>query len=203
MTEFFSNYAGLRDEELLQIASDRISLTPEAAAALDAEMVRRTLTSADLTQHEKSVRQQTRREARRGRRKLFGRSRSRESLGDGLFTFLWAVLVFSLIWIGYVALPGRYHFSPDWEQTSVQVMIATILIAAASRFWWSRITFWISLTISSTIDAILLHMWIVRFGPPEGRRSLRLPFLLGVVLFGIVYGTGLYLRQKFSGEAEQ
>jgi hypothetical protein len=49
-------YAKLGDDELLQLASDRSSLSDEAKLALNTEMHRRTLTAVDVTSHEDFVR---------------------------------------------------------------------------------------------------------------------------------------------------
>ena len=52
LSEFQHEYAELSDDELLQLASDRQSLTDDAKSALDAEMRSRHLTSADLAKHQ-------------------------------------------------------------------------------------------------------------------------------------------------------
>jgi hypothetical protein len=49
-------YAKLGDDELLQLASDRSSLSDEAKLALDTEVHRQSLTAVDITSHEDFVR---------------------------------------------------------------------------------------------------------------------------------------------------
>jgi hypothetical protein len=44
LNDFFTEYSERSDDELLLLASDRASLTTEAATALDAELCRRHLT---------------------------------------------------------------------------------------------------------------------------------------------------------------
>jgi hypothetical protein len=90
--EFQREYTELSDDELLQLASDRQSLTEHAKSALDAEMHKRNLTPADLAKHERFVKRSEQRETRRRNRRLFG---TRRSLVAWFRFVLWAVLVFS------------------------------------------------------------------------------------------------------------
>lgn len=89
--EFQHEYAELSDDELLQVASDRQSLTDDAKSALDAEMRNRDLTSVDLVAHQNFVKRSEQRETRRRNRKLFG---SRRGSLAWLCFGLGAVLVF-------------------------------------------------------------------------------------------------------------
>jgi hypothetical protein len=73
--EFPHQYAELSDDELLQLASDRQSLTDDAKSALDAEMRYRNLTSVDLAKHLNFVKRSEQRETRRRNRRLFGTRR--------------------------------------------------------------------------------------------------------------------------------
>ena len=75
LSEFQREYAELSDDELLQLASDRQSLTDDAKSALDAEMRNRNLASADLAKHQHFVKKNEQRETRRRNRTLFGRRR--------------------------------------------------------------------------------------------------------------------------------
>ncbi len=88
--QFRHGYAELSNDELLQLASDRQSLTDDAKSALDAEMRNRDLTSADLGAHQNFVKKSKQRETRRRNRRLFGRRR-------GLFAWvqfgLWTLLI--------------------------------------------------------------------------------------------------------------
>jgi hypothetical protein len=74
-SEFQHEYGELSDDELLQLAFDRESLTDDAKSALSAEMRNRNLTSAELAKHQDFVKKNGQREARRRNRKLFGRRR--------------------------------------------------------------------------------------------------------------------------------
>lgn len=75
MFAFQHEYAQLSDDELLQLASDRQSLSDDAQLALDGEMRNRNLTSADLAKHQDFVTKNAQRETRRRNRKLIGRRR--------------------------------------------------------------------------------------------------------------------------------
>jgi hypothetical protein len=108
----------------------------------------------------------------------------------------------SLIALAYLALPNRYHFRPDWEEAAVNVLIASVIIAAASTHWWRKITFWLSLLISSTIHLLIVHAWINRVSTLMGRgyrADGKLAVLLGLVLFFVVYGCGWLVGQNFYG----
>jgi hypothetical protein len=87
--EFQHEYSELSDEELLQVASDRQSLTDDAKSSLDAEMRNRDLTSVDLAAHQNFVKRSEQRETRRRNRKLFG---SRRGLLAWVRFGLWALL---------------------------------------------------------------------------------------------------------------
>ena len=70
--DFSAEYSHRSDDELLHLASQRHTLTPEAAAALDAELRLRKLTESDRLEHQKFVRRQERHEGRRRRWKIPG-----------------------------------------------------------------------------------------------------------------------------------
>lgn len=89
--EFQHEYTELSDDELLQLASDRQSLTDEAKSALDAEMRNRDLTSADLAKHQNFVKRSEQRQTRRRNRRLFG---TRRGLLAWVRFVLWNLLVF-------------------------------------------------------------------------------------------------------------
>lgn len=74
--EFQHEYAQLSENELLQLASDRQSLTDDARSALDAEIRNRNITPADLAKHESFVMWSEQREATRRNKLLFGTRRS-------------------------------------------------------------------------------------------------------------------------------
>jgi hypothetical protein len=87
--DFQQEYRELRDDELLQIASDRQSLTDNAKSALDAEIRNRNLTAADLAKHENFVKRGQQRETARRNRILFG---GRRTLMAWVRFTLWALL---------------------------------------------------------------------------------------------------------------
>lgn len=72
LNKFSIEYSERSDDELLELASDRVSLTTEAAAALDAELRRRNLTESDQAKHQHFVKRNEQRDATRRRRKIFG-----------------------------------------------------------------------------------------------------------------------------------
>ena len=53
-----TEYSQRSDDELLQLATQRHSLTTEAVAALDAELHRRNLTDSDRVEHQRFVKEQ-------------------------------------------------------------------------------------------------------------------------------------------------
>jgi hypothetical protein len=75
LAEFQNKYAQLSDDELLQLSADRQSLTDDAQSALDAEMRKRDLTSADLAKHQNFVKRGQQREMGRRNKRLFGTRR--------------------------------------------------------------------------------------------------------------------------------
>jgi hypothetical protein len=200
-TEFEQEYGKLSNEELLQLASDSSSLVDEAKAALDCEMRNRGLTHDDLARHQNLLKRVEQRETRKKVRKL---RRKTDSWVDGVVTLFWSAFGVALIWIGYLALPPRYHFSPDWQEAAGYVMLASVvLVAAGFGPWLRKVAFWISLLISSVTHAFITHGWIVRTGSLDGygRRAHRdVAILLGPMLFLVVYGCGYFLRRKLRGE---
>ena len=190
-----AEYSERSDDELLQLASDRSSLTNEAATALNDELRRRNLTESDRTEHQQFVRRKERREALRRRRKIFGRRSDRSQWVD----VFWALLAMALISSAYVALPNRYHMKPDWQEAAVHVMFASVFIAVCGRSWWRKIGFWTSLVLSSAIHMLVVHAWIQRVGNFSGGQG-KLAILLGFVLFFAVYGFVWLLRRNLYSE---
>jgi len=192
---FSAEYSERSDDELLQLASDRSSLTHEAATALNVELRRRNLTESDQSEHQQFVRRKERREAMRRRRKILG---TRSDRGKWVDVF-WTLLAIALISSAYIVLPNRYHVKPDWQGAAFQVMFASVFIAVVGRSWWRRIGFWMSLTISSAIQMLVVHAWIQRVGNPSSRQG-ELAILLGWVLFFAIYGFIWLLRRNLYGE---
>jgi len=196
LDKFSTEYADRTDDELLHLASDRESLTTEAANALDAELHRRQLTESDRLRHQKFVARIEKREARRRHRKIFG---PRRRAPFPLLEFLCVVVVMALIWIIYIALPNRFHMNPDWEKSMPEVMFASVSIAGFGNPWWRKITFWLSWAVSSTINLAIAHAWLQRVGEFK-RRQGDLVVLLGFVLFFFVFAFFSLLSRSFHGE---
>ena len=194
LNDFTTEYSERSDDELLLLASDRASLTTEAAAALDAELRRRNLTESDQVKHQQFVRRNEQREARRRRRKIFGTRTDRSKWVD----VFWTLLAIALISFTYLALPSRYHMRPDWQEAAVHVMFASVFIAVVGSSWWRKIGFWMSLVLSSAIHIFVVHAWIQRVGHLS-RGQGKLAILLGLVLFFVVYGFVSLLRRNFYG----
>ena len=177
----------------MQLASGSSSLVDEAKAALDCEMRNRGLTHDDLAKHQNLLKRVEQRETRKKVRKL---RRKTDSWVDGVGTLFWSAFGVALIWIAYLALPPRYHFSPDWQEAAGYVMLASvILVAAGFGPWLKKVAFWISLLISSVTHAFIIHGWIVRTGSLDGygRRAHRdVAILLGPVLFLVVYDADIF-----------
>lgn len=192
---FSAEYSQLSEDELLLLASDRTSLKGEAATALEAELRRRNLTQADQAKYQQFVKHSERREARRRRRRILGTGRDRLSLVD----LFWTLLALALISFTYAALPSRYHLKPDWQESAMYVMFASVPIAIISRDLWRKTRFWISLAISSSLHLAIVHACI-RPGGNFSRGWGRLAFFLGFLLFFTVYGIVWVLRQKLYGD---
>jgi hypothetical protein len=196
LNDFSTEYSKRSDDELLHLASDRHSLTTEAAAALDAELRRRNLTESDRVEYQRFVRRQEQREARGHRRKTFATFKNQLTWLD----MLGALAAMVLISLTYLALPSRYHMKPDWQEAAVCMMIASVLIAAASRsIFWRRIDFWMSWGVSSAIHLVVVHAWTRRV-PDLSRGQGKLATFLGFVLFITVYGFVRLLQRNFYGK---
>lgn len=195
MLNFRPEYSERSDDELLQLASDRSSLTNEAAVALDDELRRRNLNESDRAKQQQFVKHNERREARRRRRRIFGNWRDRQSWAD----LFWALLAMVLISFTYLALPSRYHMKSDWQESAVVVMFPSVLIGVGSRLLWRKAAFWTSLLISSGIHLVVVHFWIRNVGKLSHNQG-ELAVVLGFVLFLAVYGFIWRLRRSLYGE---
>jgi hypothetical protein len=193
--DFSTEYSERSDDKILQLASDRTSLTTEAAVALDAELRRRNLTASDQAEHQQFVKRSEQREAKRLRRKILGSRRDRSSWVD----LFWSLIVIALISFAYLALPSRYHLKTDWQEPALDVMFASVFIAVASNVLWRKIAFWMSLLTSSAIHLFVVHAWVQRVGDLS-RGQGKLAVLLGFVMFFAVYGLVWVLRRTFYGE---
>ena len=193
--DFSAEYSERADDELLRLASERDSLTLEAAAALDAELRRRNLSERDQARYQRFLKRSERRDAIRQKVKIWGTWRDRSSWVD----VFWAVIVMVVISSIYLALPSRYQMKPDWQEAAVHMMFASVFIAVVGREWWQKLGFWISLVISSAIHLVVVHAWL-RHAGRFSRGNGKLAILLGFVLFFAVYGMVWVLRRNFYGE---
>jgi hypothetical protein len=193
LTDFTTEYSQRSDDELLHLATQRQSLTTEAATALDAELRRRNLTESDRVEHQKFEKRQERREFRGRRRKIFGKRQ---------FSWLELLSAFGAMGViawAYFSLPKQYHLKPDWEEAAVCVVIASVFVIVGWRSLWRNITFWIALILSASIQLAIVHAWVQRTGQLN-RSAGKLATLFGFVLFFAIYGCVRLLRRNFYGE---
>ena len=195
LADFSIEYSHRSDDELLHLASERHSLTMEAAAALDAELRRRNLTESDRVEYHKFVKRQERREGRRRHWKIPTPGlKNRMTWRDILEAFA----AMALISFTYLALPSRYHLKPEWQEAAVVVMITSVTVVFAANSW-RKIAFWMSLGISSAIQLVVLHAWTRRI-PSLSRGEGRGAAVLGLMLFLVVYGVVLFLQRIVFGK---
>jgi hypothetical protein len=196
LDDFSTEYSKRSDDELLHLATQRHSLTPEARNSLDEELRRRGLTESDRLEHQKFVKRQERRESKSRRRRTIGPFQKQASWLDILCAFA----TIGLISFSYLALPKRYHMSPDWAEAVLYVMIASVIIIAFSRgIFLRRLAFWISIGISSTIHLFVVHPWTKRT-PNLGRGASKGATFLGFFIFLGVYWLVRFLQRKFDTE---
>ena len=195
LTDFSTEYSQRSDDELLHLATQRHSLTTEAAAALDAELRRRNLTESDRVEHQKFQKRQERHEFRGRHRKLFGKRQF------SWLELLSAFVAMAVIACAYLALPNRYHLGPDWEEAAVCVTIASVIVTVGWRSLWRDIAFWMALVLSAAIQLAVVHAWVQRAGEMS-RGAGKLGTLLGLVLFVAIYGCTRLLRRNFYGEGK-
>jgi hypothetical protein len=196
LTDFSIEYAQRSDDELLHLASERHSLTTEAAAALDAELRRRNLTESDRLEYQKFVKRQERREWRRRRWKI-----PTPGLKDHLTwrDILEAFAAMAFISFTYLALPSRYHFiKPDWQDAAFIVM-ATSVMVVFSVISWRKIAFWMSLGISSAVQLAVVHA-LTRRTPNLSHNEGRGAAVLGLLLFLVVYRVVRFLQRVLYGK---
>ncbi len=196
LSNFSADYSRLGDDELLRLASDRPSLTTEAAIALDGELLRRNLTASDQLKYQQFVERNEQRETRRRRRKILG---SRRDRGSWVNLFV-GLLIMVLISFAYSLLPSRFQLNPDWQEAALIMMFTSVSIAVVfGTSVWRKMAFWVSFLLSSSIHAVVVHRWVQHAGKLS-RGQGKLAILLGVVLFCAIYGLAWLLRRNFSGE---
>lgn len=194
-TDFSIEYSQRSDDELLHLASERHSLTMEAAASLDAELRRRNLTDSDRAEYQKFVKRQERREWKRRRRWKIPGLKERLTWRDILECFA----AMALMSVAYLALPSRYRFiKPDWQEAAVIVMITSIVVTFMSNLQ-RKIAFWMSLGISSALHLVVVHA-LTRQTPTLNRGEARGATAIGLVLFLVVYGIVRLLQRIVSSK---
>lgn len=196
LTDPASEYSHWSDDEILHLASERHSLTAKGAAALDAELRRRNLTESDRVEYQKFVKRQEHREWRRGRRWKIPTPGLKSRLAWR--QILEAFAAMTLISFTYIALPSRYHLSPDWQEAALIVMLTSVMVAF-SAISWRKIAFWMSLGISSAIQLALLHA-VARRVPNLSRGAGRGAAVLGILLFVVVYSVIRFLQRMLYGK---
>jgi hypothetical protein len=196
LTNPAAEYSHWSDGELLHLASERHSLTAEGAAALDAELRRRNLAESDRVEYQKFVKRQEHREWRRGRRWKVPTPGLKSRLT--WHEILEAFAAMALISFTYIALPSRYHLSPDWQEAALTVMLTSVMVAF-SAISWRKIAFWMSLGISSAIQLVLLHA-VTRRVPNLSHGAGRGAAALGILLFVLVYSLVRFLQRMLYGK---
>jgi hypothetical protein len=197
LPDFSTEYAQRSDDELLHLATQQHSLTPEAVSALDAELRRRRLTESDRVEHQRFVKRQEQRETRKHGRKRFGPFKYQLSWPD----ILGAFGTMALISFAYISLPSRFHFiKPDWQDATFIAMMTAVVIAAGCRkAFWRKFAFWISLGISSAIHLFAIHRLTQRVGE-FSRGAAKGAAVLGFLLFFAIYGLVRLLQRAFNNE---
>jgi hypothetical protein len=163
----------------------------------------RNLTAADIKIHARFVKKSELRQARSRSRNLFGTpvpQRSGVEILVGLFGITLAISVTLFV---YLAVPARYRLPADWQEAAAYAMLNFVVVAVwFFRDWGRRSAFWISLLISSTAHALIVHTWIVHLGADmlwRHRAYGKAALLLGLMLFFVVYGGGVFLRRRLYG----
>jgi hypothetical protein len=169
-------------------------LTTEGAAALDAEL-RRNLIESDRVEYQKFVKRQEHRDWRRGRRWKIPTPVLKSRLTWRDISEAFAAM--ALISFTYIALPKRYHLSPDWQEAALIVMLTSVMVAF-SAISWRKIAFWMSLGISSAIQLVLLHV-VTRRVPDLSRGAGKGAAAIGILLFVVVYSLIRFLQRLFNG----
>jgi membrane protein YdbS with pleckstrin-like domain len=191
--DLFTGFSDRSDEELLHLASARRSLTTEAAASLDVELRRRNLTESDRLEYQRSVKRAEQLEARQHRRKPLDPLKKQLTWLD-LLCLLPAIV---LILIADVALSGRYHIRSEWANAAAfAIIVMLFIVVGTKRIFWQKLSFWLSLLISSAICLSIFHFWLQRSpNPPYG--AGRGVAVFGLFLFLGIYKLGEFLRKSF------
>jgi hypothetical protein len=152
---FQEEYARLPEEELLQIASDRHHLLPEAAVAMDSELARRGLTY-------ETARAQERQAARREYRE-FRRRRPSPKITKYLVPRAngWMLLLLALGTPALVLSLWGLHVIPEpWVLPVLTAAIGLAIGISIVQPWLRRtLSFWLSLAVACAVQ-LLAACWI-------------------------------------------
>jgi hypothetical protein len=184
---FQEEYARLRDEELLRIASDRAHLLPEAALAMDSELARRGLTW-------ETARAQKRQAARREYRE-FQRHRPSPKITKYLIPHAtnWTPLLFALGAPALVFSLAGLHLIPErWVIPVLTACIGLTIGISIVQPWLRRtLSFWLSLAVACTVQ-LFVGYWIdVRAALLRGSSAKGAGFLS--LFVGYAVGVPLFL----------
>jgi len=180
-TDFSTEYSRRTDDELLRLALERDALTDEAAEALEVELQRRNLTESDRIEYQKFAKLQERLERRNQHRRNSGTFVDRESLLNKAVAAAFGAGIF----FTYRAIPAHYQLSPGWEQAAANVLAAaTVIVYMMGQ--WRKVLFWRMLTVSSTIQLLVLRIFAERLSKFEYGPSA-VSILIGLIIFFVVY----------------
>jgi hypothetical protein len=193
-TDFSTEYSHRRDDELLRLASERDALTGEAAAALDVELRRRNFTDSDVIEYQKFARLQERLEQRNQRRKASGTLADPQSLLNKLVALAFG----GGIYFAYRAIPNPYRLSPGWEQAATNVLVAATVIVYMMGDW-RKVSFWRMLTISSTIQLLVLRIFAERL-PKFDYGPSTIGIVIGIIIFFLLYAVNWIWQRNAAHE---
>jgi hypothetical protein len=188
---FQEEYARLRDEELLQIASDRRHLLPEAALAMDTELANRRLT------YEMACTQK--RQAARREYREFQRRRPSPKITKYLVPrpTNWTPLLLTLGTSALVLSLWGFHVIPEpWVFPILTACLGMVMGICMVQPWLRRtLSFWLSLAVACMVQ-LLVARWIGAHTTLLAGSSTKGPGFL-CLLVGYAVGVPLFfLLQK-------
>jgi hypothetical protein len=194
---FQANYAALNDDELLAIAASRADLVQEAALAMDSEMARRRLRYQEARTRNREAarlefREATKHHSARKRSKYFvARLNGWKALSIALGVPL---LLFAFMF---------FHLVPkEWYFPILGVCMGGIIAVSAVQPWLrQKVSFWVSLVASCTVQ-LLVGYWISVHLAPQSRGEVKGAGFLAIIS-GYAVGIPLFLLlQKFEMSQE-
>jgi len=181
-SNFHERYASLSDDELLHIAGDRKDLLEEAAAALDAEMARRSLTHK---QARAKKRDYLRLDIKEARAHYAKRNKSKYFLAQvNLRAYFIGLAGLVLLMV----LTPNHHRVPDEWSWPLFVMYLSALIACSVVQPWvmGTLSFWLCLAISFVPQFVIAH-WLAVHSRSGVKGSAFLSILPGYLLGGALF----------------